>query len=100
MVDTRGDSLLEVRTTPKPVVHRRIPLAGRPYGVAIDRRRKRLWVTLTERNQLVKLTTKGRLTTLPTVRQPNTVAVDGRSGRVFVSGKVDGTIQIVDPGAR
>lgn len=97
VVDTRGDGLLEVRVEPKLVVHRRIPLAGRPYGVALDLRRRRLWVTLTERNQLVRLSTRGRLRTLPTVRQPNTVAVDERNGRVFVSGKVDGTIQIIDP---
>jgi len=25
------------------------------------------------------------------------VAVDERSGRVFVTGKVDGTVQIIDP---
>lgn len=99
VIDTRGDSVLEIRIDPKPVVHRRIPLAGRPYGVAVDRRRKQLWVTLTERNQLVKLSTRGRLRTLPAVRQPNTVAVDEQSGRVFVSGKVDGSIQIVDPGS-
>ena len=33
----------------------------------------------------------------PTVRQPNTVAVDTASGRVFVTGKADGKLQILDP---
>ena len=33
----------------------------------------------------------------PTVRQPNTVAVDPASGRVFVTGSRDGTLQILDP---
>lgn len=97
VVDTRGNGLLEVRTTPQLKVHRRIDLPGRPYGVAVDRARQRLWVTLTERNQLVELSTRGKLRRFPTVQQPNTVAVDERTGRVFVSGKVDGTIQIIDP---
>lgn len=97
VVDTRGNGVIEVRTDPKPLVHRRIPLAGRPYGIALDRVRQRLWVTLTERNQVVELSTKGRLATLPAVRQPNSVAVDELSGKAFVAGKVDGTIQTVEP---
>jgi len=97
VVDTRGNSVLEVPVDPEPVVHRRTRVLGRPYGIAVDRRRKRLWITLTERNELVELSTRRRLRVLPTVRQPNTVAVDERSGRVFVTGKVDGTVQIIDP---
>jgi hypothetical protein len=33
----------------------------------------------------------------PTVREPNTVAVDTASGRVFVTGRADGELQILDP---
>jgi DNA-binding beta-propeller fold protein YncE len=33
----------------------------------------------------------------PTVRQPNTVAVDSASGRVYVTGGADGELQILDP---
>jgi DNA-binding beta-propeller fold protein YncE len=33
----------------------------------------------------------------PTVRQPNSVAVDPASGRVFVTGKADGQLQILEP---
>jgi DNA-binding beta-propeller fold protein YncE len=36
---------------------------------------------------------------LPTVGQPNTVAVDSATGRVFVAGRADGSLQIIDPGA-
>lgn len=97
VVDTRGNSVLEVAVDPELVVRRRTRVNGRPYGVAVDRRRKRLWITLTERNELVELSTRKRVRVLPTVRQPNTVAVDERSGRVFVTGKVDGTVQIIDP---
>jgi len=31
------------------------------------------------------------------VRQPNSVAVDARTGRVFVASRADGTLQAFDP---
>jgi len=34
-----------------------------------------------------------------TVRQPNTVAVDPATGRVFVASRTDGTLQLLDPPA-
>jgi DNA-binding beta-propeller fold protein YncE len=37
------------------------------------------------------------LRTFPTVPQPNSVAVDPRSGRVFVASRKDGTLQLLDP---
>ncbi len=97
VVDTRGNGLLEVRTEPDLRIHRRTALAGAPYGIALDARRRRFWVTLTETNELVHLTDSRRLEVLPTVRQPNTVAVDERTGRVFVASRTDGTLQIIDP---
>jgi hypothetical protein len=36
--------------------------------------------------------------TYPTVRQPNSVGVDERSGRVVVVGRDDGAVQVFDPG--
>jgi DNA-binding beta-propeller fold protein YncE len=97
VVDTRGNGLIEVRVRTEPVVHRRIHLAGAPYGIALDSRRSRIWVTLTERNLLAELTTRRVLRTYPTVRQPNSVAVDPRSGRVFVASRSEGTLQVVEP---
>lgn len=97
VVDTRGDGLLEVLTEPDLRIHRRTALAGAPYGIAVDSRRDRFWVTLTETNEVVELTDRRRLRALPTVRQPNTVAVDERTGRVFVASRTDGTLQIIDP---
>jgi hypothetical protein len=38
-----------------------------------------------------------RVTRLPTVRQPNTVAVDSATGRLFVTGTDEGVLQIIDP---
>lgn len=97
VVDTRGDGLLEVLTEPDLRIHRRTPLPGTPYGVTVDPVRKRFWVTLTETNQVVELTDRRPLRTYPTVRQPNTVAVDSMTGRVFVASRKDGTLQIIDP---
>ncbi len=97
VVDTRGDSLLEVRPDPELRVHRRTALPGAPYGVAYDAVRRRFWVTLTERNQVVELTDRRRLRVFPTVRQPNAVAVDHKTGRVFIASRKDGTLQYFDP---
>jgi hypothetical protein len=97
VVDTRGDSLLEVLPEPELRIHRRTALAGAPYAIALDRRRERFWVTLTETNEVAELTDRSRVRALPTVRQPNAVAVDERSGRVFVASRTDGTLQIIDP---
>ena len=97
VVDTRGDGLLEVLTEPDLRIHRRTALPGAPYGVTADPVRRRLWVTLTEANEVVELTDRRRLRSFPTVRQPNTVAVDPETGRVFVASRTDGTLQVIDP---
>ena len=77
-----------------------MPLPGAPYGIAVDERRDRLWVTLSSRNELVQLTTGERPRperTLSTVCQPNSVAVDPRTGRLFVPSAADDALQIIDP---
>jgi DNA-binding beta-propeller fold protein YncE len=96
VVDTRGNALLEVRLDPLRV-HRRTQLGGRPYGIALDTKLRRYWVTLTERNEVAELTDHRVLRRFPTVRQPNAVAVNPQSGRVFVAGRRDGTLQFFDP---
>jgi len=96
VVDTRGNGLLEVHLDPLRV-HRRTHLEGGPYGIALDRQRRRYWVTLTARNEVVELTDRRALRSFPTVRQPNSVAVDPVSGRVFVASRLDGTLQFFDP---
>ncbi len=49
----------------------------------------------------MKLWTKGPRTvaTIPTVRQPRSVAVDDRTGRAFVTGD-RGVLQLIDPADR
>ncbi|MGI8412071.1 MAG: YncE family protein [Solirubrobacteraceae bacterium] len=101
VIDTRGSAVFTYATRPSLVLLRRTALPGAPYGVAIDPSRGRLWVTLTAKNQLVELATAGGslrvIGRYATGRQPNTVAVDGRDGRVFVANSDAGTVQLIDP---
>lgn len=100
VADTVGDGLLVFETKPELRLSRRVALLGSPYGLTVDRVRARLWATLTATNELVELSAGARprvLRRFPAVRQPNTVAVDPASGRVFVTGKVDGVLQLLDP---
>lgn len=101
VLDTRGDAVLVFEPGPQPRLVATVPLPGRPYGVAYDPSRDELWVTLTDRNELVGLALGSdeprEIVRLPTVRQPNTVAVDADTGRVFVAGTADGVVALVDP---
>lgn len=100
VTDTSGDSLLVYTLRPRIELDRRLRLPGGPYGIALDSARARLWVTLPGANQLVELPAHGRphvLRTFPTVQQPDTVAVDRTTGRVFVTGKIAGVVQVIDP---
>ncbi|HEX8103468.1 MAG TPA: hypothetical protein VF533_12700 [Solirubrobacteraceae bacterium] len=102
VTDTAGDALLVFRTRPRLELTRRVALRTAPYGIALDTRRRRLWVTLTGTNRIVKLWTNGPRTVanLASVRQPDTVAVDETTGRAFVTGRADGVLQLLDPADR
>jgi DNA-binding beta-propeller fold protein YncE len=98
VADTLGGALLVFRVRPQLTLTRRVALPGSPYGLAVDPVRHRLWVTLTQRNELVSLPADDRprpLLRLPTVRQPDTVAVDSGLGTVAVAGRADGVLQLV-----
>jgi hypothetical protein len=99
VTDTQGDALLVFRVRPKLELVRRVFLPRGPYAVALDTTKLRLWVTLTGTNEVVELPANGRprpLRHFPTVRQPNAVAVDSRTHRVFVVGRRQ--LQLLDPG--
>lgn len=76
-------------------------LPGQPYGVTYDPVRDRLWVSVTATNEVVAVDLSGNqprlVTRLPTVQQPNTLAVDPKTGRLFVTGTTPGLLQVVDP---
>jgi hypothetical protein len=98
VADTRGQAILVFTTGPRLARAARIPLPGAPYGLALDPVRRRLWVTLTARNEVVSLPTDGsagRPLRLPTVQQPDAVAVDSARGIVAVTGRADGVLQLI-----
>lgn len=100
IADTQGDAVLLVHLVPKLEQIRRINVPGAPYGIAVDPVLDRLWVTQTALNTVAEYALNGRrprlVATHPTVRQPNTVTVNPRSGRVYVAGR-DDELQIIEP---
>jgi DNA-binding beta-propeller fold protein YncE len=100
VVDTTGDGLLVYELRPQLRLTRRLPILGRPYAIAADPVRERLWVTTTATNRIVELADGARphrLRSFPAVRQPDGVAVDHETGRVYVWGRADGVVQLLDP---
>lgn len=98
VADTRGDSLLAFGTDPL-LLRQRYPVPGGIYGIAYDAKRHVVWVTLTERNEVVGFDVRGGEPTekfrLPTVRQPNSVTVDERTSRVVVGSAAGEGIQVI-----
>lgn len=103
VTDTQGDALLVLRVgeggrTLRLI--RRVYVAGAPYAIAFDPERRRLWVTLTARNEVVELGAHGRphiLRRLPTIRQPDGVQVAASSGDVTISSPAGEQQRIPDP---
>lgn len=101
VADTGGDAILVYAGGTEPRLLDRTNVPDSPYGIAVDGRRGRLWVTQTGRNRVVEMEVTDLapkiIASYPTVRQPNSVAVDERTGRVIVVGRDSGDVQIFDP---
>ena len=105
VVDTGGDAILVYDGDPSdggdPRLVDRANLPGSPYAIAIDSSRDRIWVTQTALNRVVELEITELapkiIESYPTVRQPNGVGVDPRTGRVVVVGRDAGEVQVFDP---
>lgn len=101
VTDTTGGRLLRYRTDGTPRQVEAVALPGQPYGTAYDVQRGRIFITATASNELVQLalTPTGLRVThrYPTVRDAYSVAVDGATGRVFVTSESDSTLQTLDP---
>ncbi|CAN5904860.1 lipoprotein [soil metagenome] len=102
VADTRGDAVLVYEVQPELEQVTRMPLDdGAPYGIAMDAEREHVWITLTAENTVVQYDIRGdrpeELDRYPTVRQPNTIAVAQESGRVFIGGRVENQLQILEP---
>jgi DNA-binding beta-propeller fold protein YncE len=104
VADTDGNAVLVFRVTasgPRQVAA--VPTErGTPYGIAVDLRRDLVYVTLTATSRLesFRILATGLVPDQiwPTVRQPNSVAVDDATGRVFVAGRTDSQLELIDPG--
>lgn len=94
IADTRGGGVSVFATRPRLRFERRIDTPGKPYGIAADG--DRLWVTLTDRNQLARVEGGRVVKTYPTVSTPYSVAVNP-AGEVLVTGRDRGELQIVSP---
>ncbi len=101
VTDTRGDAILIYGTSPELKHVGRVTLTGSPYGIAVDLKRDELWVTLTAKQQVVRFALEGdslrEISRYTTVPQPNTVAVDPVSGRVFIASRSEDQLQILEP---
>jgi hypothetical protein len=100
VTDTRTGQLLAF--TADPVLERQsAPAPGVPYGIAVDTTRDIAWVTATKLNEVIGYQLTGSQPVLkyrlPTVQQPNSVAVDPASGRVIVASADGGGVQVMQP---
>jgi DNA-binding beta-propeller fold protein YncE len=99
VTDTSGDAILVYEALPEPEQVDNVSLPSSPYGIAIDPERGFLWVTTEDR--LVQYAWEGgmlrEIARYPTVQEPYTATVDTASGRVFVAGRAEGELQILDP---
>jgi DNA-binding beta-propeller fold protein YncE len=101
VADTQGERILVFQVGARPRQIAVVPAPGTPYGLALDPKRHRLWVTLTAKDEVAEYSLAGpdprRVATYATVRQPNSVAVEPHSGDVFVAGRTDGRLQRIEP---
>lgn len=98
VADTRGGALLAFSVDPL-LMRQRYPVPGSPYALAYDPERDLVWVTLTERNEVVGFDVAGEEPVeqhrFSTVEQPNSVTVDPSSGRVVVASATGKGIQVI-----
>jgi DNA-binding beta-propeller fold protein YncE len=101
VADTQGDQILVFAIGAKPRLLGKVTAPGTPYGLALDANRDRLWVTETATDRLAEYSLRGKLprrvATYPTVRQPNSAAVDPRTGALFVAGRAKGRLERIAP---
>ncbi|MEV0131356.1 hypothetical protein AB0H83_23190 [Dactylosporangium sp. NPDC050688] len=99
-VDARDGELLVFETGPL-VLRQRHPVPGTPYAAAFDPTRNTLWVTITQRNEVVGYNLAGgaprEVARHPTPRLPIAVAVDATTGTLVVAGSAEGLVQRISP---
>ncbi|HWD05170.1 MAG TPA: hypothetical protein VG674_22260 [Amycolatopsis sp.] len=100
VTDARAGALLAFSVGPL-ILRQLYPVPGGIYGIAYDHQRNLAWVTLTGQNQVVGFDVRGgepvEKYRFPTVRQPNSVSVDDRTGRVLVGSASGEGTQVIQP---
>jgi hypothetical protein len=100
VTDARAGALIAFSASPL-IMRQRYPVPGGAYGIAYDAERSLAWVTLTERNEVVGFDVRGgepvEKYRFPTVRQPDSVGVDDRSGRVIIGSAAGEGTQVIQP---
>lgn len=100
VTNTRDGELLAFSGDPL-ILRQRYPVAGAPYALAFDPATNLVWVTLTATNQVVGYDVRGgepiERYRFATVVQPDSVAVDTRTGAVLVASATGGGIQRIVP---
>ncbi|WP_378729783.1 YncE family protein [Nocardia brasiliensis] len=96
VTDTAGGELLVYSAGPL-VLRQRFPVNSSPYALAYDQRSDTVWVTCTQSNEVVGFDLSTGIPVevgrFPTVRQPNSVTIDQRTGDMFVGSAADSGLQ-------
>ncbi|GAB2914000.1 lipoprotein [Rhodococcus aerolatus] len=100
VADTAGGQLLLFGTDPF-LERQQYPVPGAPYALAYDATRNLVWVTLTATDEVVGYELTGgepvERYRLPTVHEPDSVAVDPTSGVVVVGSAAGEGVAQLDP---
>ena len=89
VADRTLGALLVYDTHPRLELQRRVYLPGGPSALAVDLPRRRLWVALAARDEVVQLTADGAAKVrgrFPTLHAPVALSVDPATGAVTVRG--------------
>ncbi len=101
--DTSGGALL-VYTTDPLLLRQRFPVGAAPYALAYDERSDTVWLTLTGSNEVVgfDLSTgiPAEVGRFATVRQPDSLTIDSRTGDMFVGSATGDGLQRISADQR
>lgn len=102
--DVRGQQIItyDLSGTPHKIDQRAVP--GRAFGIATDPGKNLVYTSLANTNLVARLRVKpdgtlGRPVTLPTVRQPDSLAVDHSTGTVYVAGNAGSALDVIPAAA-
>jgi DNA-binding beta-propeller fold protein YncE len=98
--DVRGQQIITYDLSGKPRKLDQRPVPGLSFGIATDPDKNLVYTSLANTNLVARLQVTpdgslGKPVTLPTVRQPDSLAVDHETGTVYVAGNADSTVDVI-----